>query len=569
MRMANWLFPASGAAYGLAFWYLASESGAQPSFLMPMMTFVATLAFAGWFVAGVRDVWRDSLVALVLAGLAGLQVWLFDLMIGFAHVDDISLIGLMLCQMIWVWVAVAAWRVWGPVKDTVLPPEKNRALLVPEIWLIKISLAFGVLAIGLFWGMIYVLSVLLELVGIDDIWDYIGHDPVASALTGLAFATGLLLVRMMDHLLVPVRQVIGAMFRVLYPLQALGLLLFLILAAFGGWRIFLAREDGVWWTVIAGAFALSYLLFGTVQADNRPTLFGRYGDRVFRATLWMAPLLSLMALAAIYVRIDDYGLTPSRLYGVWVAVFSLIATFWLACAAFGRRQSTPDALRGTFGHILISAAGVAFILHLPMIDPVSMSVRSQMQRIVADDQPDQNDLVFMAQDLGKPGEAALIELAGLYPDQVADIATLRARYIGQNRQEDTVAVDHIPVFPGGTQLTRDQISRLLENELKYARQNCLADGDIADRGGQNMCALLLVDLDADGREEAVFFGKYPFAEMYALQDGKTWQPVLTFRLGSDITPGSVLEALEAGDYRTVIPRYRDLEIGGQRWEQHR
>ena len=567
------MFPLSGAAYGLAFWYLSSYAPLDEYALISLMTFVASLAFCSWFAVGVRNLRDDVLFTLGVAGLAALQVLSFQVFVGFDFVTDIPTTGLLVCQAIWVGIAVAAWRIWARPQTTVLPNHRDRAALVPEIWSIKLSLAFGLLAIGILWPLLYALTALLELVGLDQIWDFIAEGYIGAPLSGLAFATGVLIAQEKANLLIPVRQVIGVMFRVLYPIQACGLLVFLGVAVFGGWEILIAQDFGVWWTVMAAAAGLSYLLFGAVQAGEASTLFGKIGDRIFRVTLWMAPVFAAIAIYTIWLRVADYGLTPSRTYGIWAALFVLFATIWLSVAAFGRRQSAPNALRATFGHIAICLAVTAFVVHLPLLDPVTMSARSQEARLTeklgAEASSSElstrtlNDLSFMATRLGDPGIAAIAAFTASYPDAMPDLTALRDR--NPNDRGDMIAADRIPIFPATHKVPSDLVDELLTGPLEFYRRFC------RDDTGANLCSILLIDLDGDGSEEAVFFIDEDYAPVYryAAEDSE-WVSVATLQLDpNDRDRAQMQRDLAAGAVDVIAPRYSDLKIGGQRWRQTR
>lgn len=568
MKKAHWLFPLSGAAYGLAFWYLIDYRWEDDYLLASLMTFIAALAYCSWFAIGVRRLRDDLAVAFVLPTLAALQVLAFQHLVGFDHTDDAAIFGLFACQAFWVGGAVAIWRIWGPLQTTVLPDYPDRAALVPEIWSIKLALAFGLVGVGVVWPVLYALSSLFMLVGIDQIWDLISEAYVAMPLSGAAFATGILIAREKSGLLIPVRQVIGGMFRILYPIQALGLFLFLIAAALGGWEVLLDQEFGVWWTVMAAAAGLSYLLFGAVQAGEGVTLFGRIGDRVFRFTLWMAPIFALIAMATIYIRVREYGLTPSRIYAIWAAVFVLMATIWLSVAAFGRRQSTPVSLRRAFGHIAICGTLTAFIIHLPLLDPVSISARNQQSRLLSMADWDKADLSFIARNLGIPGEKALAELDAAKPDTVPPLAELRS-YIDPDAGRMMVEIDNIPVYPAEYRVPVEAVTRLLEAQLEYDRRFCRKEG--SGTGTPDQSALLLVDLDGDGMEEAAFFTARDYVDIYRYEVADDdWQIVTSFFHGqNEIDHAAMLRDLADGNFKAVSPRYSDLLIGGVQWGQYR
>lgn len=574
MAQRHWLFPASGAAYGLAFWYLSDYDLGYDYVLAAVMTFVAALAFCSWFAMGVRNLRDDIAFCAVVPTVAALQVFSFQQLVGFEYVDDTAIFGLLISPALWVGIATSAWRIWMPVQTTVLPNHVDPSALVSDIWSIKLSLAFGLLAVGILWPVLWALIKLFELVGLTGIEDILTEGWVAAPLSGAACATGILIAREKSNLLIPIRQVIGGMFRVLYPIQALGLFVFLIAAIFGGWETLIAQEFGVWWTVMSAAAGLSYLLFGTVQANDGTTLFGRLGDRIFRVTLWMAPLFGALAIYTIWLRVSDYGLTPSRVYGIWAALFVLFATIWLAVAAFGRRQSTPVMLRKTFGHIAMCLAMMAFVIHLPLMDPISMSARSQSERVLAKlvgqnaqaEIPDEleDDLIYLAGELGKPGEGVIADVTESHADLIPTLADLRAYRAPE--MAERVDVKDIPVYPPDHGVGDDRLTALLEDQLKYDREYCRE----RNAGAENVCAVLLVDLDRDGVREAVFFNNRDFAGVYAFDEANdTWRLLTNLQVeGDGKDRRKLIDGLASGAVELIAPRLSDLRIGGIDWRQN-
>lgn len=574
MAQRHWLFPASGAAYGSAFWYLSDYDLGYDYVLAAVMTFVAALAFCSWFAMGVRNLRDDIAFCAVVPTVAALQVFGFQQLVGFEYVDDTAIFGLLISQALWVGIVTSAWRIWMPVQTTVLPNHADPSALVSDIWSIKLSMAFGLLAVGILWPVLWALITLFELVGLTGIEDILTEGWVAAPLSGAACATGILIAREKSNLLIPIRQVIGGMFRVLYPIQALGLFVFLIAAIFGGWETLIAQEFGVWWTVMSAAAGLSYLLFGTVQANDGTTLFGRIGDRIFRVTLWMAPLFGALAIYTIWLRVSDYGLTPSRVYGIWAALFVLFATIWLAVAAFGRRQSTPIMLRKTFGHIAMCLAMMAFVIHLPLMDPISMSARSQSERVQAKLSGQtstteildalEDDLVYLAGELGNPGEDVIADVTESHEAAIPTLADLRAYRAPE--MAERMDVDDIPIYPPDHGMGDDTLAALLEDQLKYDREYCRE----RSVGAENVCAVLLVDLDRDGVKEAVFFNNRDFAGVYAFDaSDDNWRLLTNLQVqGDEGDRRKLIEGLASGAVELIAPRFSDLRIGGIEFRQY-
>lgn len=579
MKHRYWLLPLSGAVFGYAFWllaeYFSDDLGIRPAGL----TFIAALAFCSWFALGVRNLRDDLLFVLGVSLLAGLQVWAFQMLVGFEHIESDPQIALIGFQLVWVFIAVAMWRVWMRPQTTVLPERPERGALVPEIWVIKVSLAFGLLLVAIVWPVLFALSELFNLIDLRMLGYLLDEGWFASLVTGTAFATGLLVAKEKPRILKPVRQIVGGLLRILYPVQALGVFIFLIAIALGGWNVLVAQNYSGWWAVTTAAVGLGYLLFGALQTNNRSTLFGRRGDKVFRVTLWMTPVLGAIALYAIWLRVAEYGLSPSRVYGIWTSLFVLFASVLLAVAAFGRRQSMADALRNTFGHVLICLAITAFVINLPLLDPISMSARSQQARLLErmedanlaefDIERDKslavswsdidNDLDYMLSYLGRPGARAFEAISEHYPNLELDgEQRLKNRMSGE---KPVTPLADIPVLPEGHGVAENEVALLLE-EVSYQRQYCRN----ATTGEDDQCLLLLIDLDGDGVEEALFFNAWPYALLLSHDlDGDGWNVAKNLTIeNDDLDREALIADIKKGDFELVSPRYPDIRIGSSR-----
>jgi hypothetical protein len=592
-----WLFPLSGGLYGWALWYLLDHFDEHSLYAPSLLVFIIVAAYCCWFAIGVRKLWGDILFSVLVSGLAAGQVAVFQHLVGFDHVDDTAVGGLIAAQAVWVALVVAIWRSTlqplsvkpgdaslfqeqgvtndpdhddsGQSADSSYPLIRV-SQIGPQIWNIKLSLSFGVVAIGVFWVMAYLLAILFNLVGFTAFMDFLETGLGGSVLSGAAFATGIMLTREKPNLLRAVRQVLGTLYRFFYPFQAFGVFLFLLLGALGGWEQLLGQDTSIWLVVTSASLWLSYLLFGAIQSGAKTTLFGRWGDFVFRYTLWMAPLCALLGIGTIWVRVDDYGLTPQRIYGSWIVVAVLVATLWIMRAGMTRGNGMIIALQRAFGHVAIGATICAFLIHLPWLDPVSIAARNQQARLLHVEDINQSDLAFMAQQLGKPGEQAVMDLKQVYPDTVPELAELRLMPTILKQRRDSAA-DQIPVFPEDQPYSHDALSQMMDKDLQFDRQFCKEDG-LSEQAAkaQNKCALLIVDMDGDGVDEAVFFSLRPVAAMLKYRpEEKDWIKVRDLYLSNGNANIDIIDQLQQGDFKPEVPAYSDLSVGGILWEQSR
>jgi hypothetical protein len=159
----------------------------------------------------------------------------------------------------------------------------------------------------------------------------------------------------------------------------------------------------------AGAILLANAVIGN-GADDRAT------SRVLRGAAMVLVLavlpLAVIAAVSLGLRIDQYGWTPERMWGVVAVAVALVygAVGWLAV---GRgRANFDDLLRPLQTKLALGVCGIALLLALPIIDFGAISANSQMARFVAGRTPPADfDWQAMAFEFGPVGRRKLEQIA--------------------------------------------------------------------------------------------------------------------------------------------------------------
>ncbi len=320
-----------------------------------------------------------------------------------------------------LWLLAAAWASWQatgtppPSSDAVLGPfsviaaialfvllpfaqgrleghgwSAPYARLFEHAWGNAYALALGLLAIGLGWLVLWLASALFELVGIDAIERLLRERPVIYLATGLFAGLGLLLARTAERAVQVARQVKLAVFKALLPLVAVVAVAFvLVLPLTGLDQLFGTRSAA--WTIAALLVALVVGLNAAWQ-DGRETPWPRWLGQALRAAPLAMPVLAAIGLYALWLRIAQYGWTPSRLHAL--AGMLLLAGYALgyALAALrGGRAADADADHtawlpdlGRANRVMAWAVlGTALALSSPLLDPWRIGASDQAARLRA------------------------------------------------------------------------------------------------------------------------------------------------------------------------------------------
>ena len=270
------------------------------------------------------------------------------------------------------------------------------------------SLAFT----GITFLLAWLIATLFDVIGIDAIKDLLREDWFGWMLAGFAFGGALGILRERDALVATLQKLVMVVFAVLAPVLAVALAAFLLSLPFTGLK-------GLWESDIpatpmlllagAGAILLVNAVIGDGRDERSPNPWLQRAALVL--LLCILPLAILAALS-MGERINQYGWTPERIWGViavGIAIAYGLGAWW---AIYKGRRDFDDPLRPLQTRLAIGLCGVALLLALPILDFGAISARSQVARL-QDGQvkPEEFDWAAMAFDFGPEGREWLTETA--------------------------------------------------------------------------------------------------------------------------------------------------------------
>lgn len=262
-------------------------------------------------------------------------------------------------------------------------------ILFESAWHNALTLLIALIFVGLGWMLLTLWGQLFGLIGIRFFTNLFTADPMAFALTGLLVGLGILIGRSQSKPIQTMRKIIFALFTGLLPVLSLVILMFLLALPFGGFgTLWNPGEGGVRFVSVAALLgvmiATQLLFFNAVfqHGEDSIAVYPRVLRYLVRLSMLALPIFACIALAAVWVRIGEYGITPTRYW-------ALLAVLVLAMHSIGYGWS---ALRkGSDGFALIPKvnvfmAGVVVVLgsvsHLPITNPYTLSAASQARGVV-------------------------------------------------------------------------------------------------------------------------------------------------------------------------------------------
>lgn len=381
-------------------------------------------------------------------------------------------------------------------------------------WQNAITLLLTLVFVGLSWLVLQLGASLFALIELTLLQELLRKKAVVYLLTGLMVGLGILLGRTQHNAINVLRNIVFAMFKGLLPLLAFIAVTFVFSLPFTGLEPLWATRHAA---AILISLQLALLLFinAVAQTGTQAAPYPRFLRYLINAALCCLPVFALLALYAIYLRLNQYGITQDRVYALLLALV-------LAAHAVGYCLAALRPAKGwlpLLGKVNISVAFVAVLLLIainsPLLDPQRLTASSQIQRLQAygvdathREYNTEHDIYHLRFDTGRPGYQALQQLQqALAADDplalnVTAVLARPSRYRPYQSEEQlaaqvvtdlTVLKQQITVADWVTEADDNWWQALLAKQL----------GMISCLQPEASCTLLQQDLDQDGQPELI------------------------------------------------------------------
>ncbi|HHZ7280045.1 DUF4153 domain-containing protein [Citrobacter freundii] len=428
-----------------------------------------------------------------------------------------------------------------------------------QLWLNTLTLLIVFISNGLFWLVLLLWSEMFKLVGIPFFSTlFFDTDWFGYVAFGLITALAVVLARTQSRLVTAVQKLLTFIATGLLPLVALLALMFILTLPFTGLEAISQRVSAA--GLMSTLTLLLLLLMAIVREPQKEALPYPGALRyLIKCSLIVAPIYMLIAGWSLWVRIQQYGWTPERLYGVLVVVVLLVWSFGYL-ASILRRGRNPLELQGpVILGVSLLALGLLVLLSSPVIDAWRISVNSYMGLYHSGKiKPDQVSL-YMLDHSGKPGRAAL---EALQKDVAFNQDSKRRRDLNSLLQGSrdpvkeltaTQLVSKVVIAPGSEK--PDDAFWTFVKAQGYRITSCAE---------QNACVLVSQDLNADGHPEQVL---YAFGDgeslVFGMQKNK-WDLLAVARLPEGFNKDKLLQAVANQQLGSAPRIWRDITIDGKR-----
>lgn len=416
-------------------------------------------------------------------------------------------------------------------------------------WTNAIRLFLSLAFTGAFWLLLFLAGALFKLIGVTAIQKLIGETAFAFPATGLMFAAAVHMAVQLTEaragLVRGVRTVGLTLLAWLSPLMVVIAAGFLATLPFTGLAPLWSTKAAA--SLLLSAAAALIILINAAYQDGiePPHAIPRWAARA--AGLLLIPIV-ILAAYALWLRIDQYGLTPDRVFATVYLVVAVGFTIGYALAAL-RPGPWMKPLERT--NIVMAAICVLLLIALftPIADPARLSVASQVKRLESGRvSAEKFDYAFLRFESGRYGREALDRLKTAKDPQASrrarEVKAETTRPLPAPKSPDYAAM---AIYPAG--------AKLPDTFLRQASGASLRGGCDGPVSG---CFAVLLDIDSDGSDE-VLLGSGATLDAYKSVAGQ-WRRVA--RTSSYCWTGDLQTELRSGKARLGPPvTRRDVIIG--------
>ncbi|WP_345768490.1 DUF4153 domain-containing protein [Enterobacter hormaechei] len=414
---------------------------------------------------------------------------------------------------------------------------------------------------GLFWLVLFLWAELFKLIGIS-FFDrlFFNSDWFISVAIGVVSASAAVLARMQVRLILALQNLLTLIATGLLPLMAALALLFIGILPFVGLEAVSARISAAG---LLTTLALLLLLLVTVvwhpQRQKLP-YFSPLRGMIHLAVI-IAPAYPVLAGWALWLRIAQYGWSPERLYGVLITIAALVWTVGFCLSVLFYRRD-PQRLQA---HITPATGLLALIflvlVHTPVLDPWRISVKSHMARYQDGRINADQVSLYMLSNTGRKGREAMQMLQNdpqfiSNPKRQREINGLLSGNAGEAGKMTAAMLEkQIQLAPGMARPDKALWQAMLSNQYRF--ESC--------DSAQSNCLLMPLDLNSDGKPEAVLFQFTDRTIVAYTQTNTGWRIAGdAWKMPEALTREELDRALRQRKVKSVVKPWADIEIFGER-----
>lgn len=417
---------------------------------------------------------------------------------------------------------------------------------------------------GIFWAVLFLGAQLFDVIGLRFFSELIRKSAFAWPATTVCFAYAVQLCRRHAVMVESIQRHALSACKWLLPLTLLIGAGFVLALPFTGLKALWATRYAA--TLLLWLLAVSALFINAAYGDGSEAPgYPRWLAALLRLFTLALPVLAGLALTALWLRIQQHGLTIERIWGVLVALTGCVYALGYALAAL-----RGGAWLGGIGRVNVAVAiGLLVAIALlvsPVLEQHRLALNSQLARLTAGKvTAEKFDYDALRFDMGRPGRAALAKLAAdttlanhTEINRRATLALAKTQRWGNGAKSvdfDAVLAS-TKIYPTGATLPADFIDYARAHHENFISLAC-------QRGDAATCGLIVLDLDGDGQPEILPAVPQYRPQIYA-RTSAGWQTIGYLEISLRGCRHDTTDA-DAATATAAKPLWNDLLIGQERW----
>jgi hypothetical protein len=440
-------------------------------------------------------------------------------------------------------------------------------------WNLGVQVALALLFVAALWLLLWLGASLFELIKINVLKDLIKKRWFDFPVTTMALAYSLNLTGVRVNLVTGARTLTLTLLSWLLPVMTTFAILFVAALPFVGLELLWATRHAA--TILLSSTAALVILINAAYREGEPNTEVPPVLRMFRwaASLVIAPLTTLAGYA-IWLRVDQYGWSPERVFAAACLVVAICYATGYALAAITSQLSLKPVERT---NVLTAVVTVGLLLALlsPIGDPARVSVADQINRLKSGKvNAGQFDYALLRFRTGTYGMSALRQLAdnaeGPDSEQIKEQSNKALAATNQFQLRQTTQSQVRQTTQSATPASRASNITVLSPKgaslppsfLRFNWTTTTAPLTPACLVRDTKCEALLIDLDGDGHDEVLLFSApYGPGVVFQSDDDENW--VVLGQLANTNCSG-VREALRTENVEMAAPKWKEIEVAGQR-----
>ncbi len=407
------------------------------------------------------------------------------------------------------------------------------------------TLTVGVALVLALWGALF------AVIGIDFFQELFRRDWFLFPVLAAAFGLGVFIFRRLTRVIDGVTSLLEGLMRLLLPLTAAVVAIFLAALPFTGLAPLWETGNGT--ALLMALNAITLFTVNAVYQADRHAPYPLFVHRPLYACVALLPVVSALSVYGLSLRLVQYGWTVERCWALTLALLFAAFSIGYAWSIVRHRDRWPAALGRVNVGMGWVVLGTMLLVNTPLLDFRKVSLASQFGRVAAGEIALADfDFRYAREHLGRPAWQRLQALHDEYEDKDPALAERIANALSPDVIPDRIRDprDFVVYRPGTFELPAD-LRESIGNEWHYNDDSTLA--------------LVRIDLDGDGRPEYAWLGAdagsdpgYLWGTLYRKNDDGWTRYRLeeTKRWGSD---GA--EALRRGVVVAADPELPDLRVG--------